>query len=178
MTIWKTHLVILLFKCNLKRVQQGSSPHPLTSAAFTLSFIRCGRAKVSSRKNKWWISEAHRDVSEASLHLQAIHQICAANSLSRSVPSSDWLPWCQCAHLFLQPEPRFGSHQPLSLPPLSQWDKGPTNQSCHRPTNRPPTLSAARRKTQLFIHLFPPSLFCSLFILVNITSPVGTLRGS
>lgn len=45
-----SHSVISLFECNLSQVQQGLLLHPTTSAAFTLSFIRRRRAKVSSRK--------------------------------------------------------------------------------------------------------------------------------
>lgn len=94
--------------------------------------------------------------------------MCAAtNSYSRSVPPLIGFPDPNV------PTPFFPSRTPFGLPsdpPIS----GPTiQQSAH-----PLPLSAAGWKTQSFIHLFPSPLLCSLLLLVNITSPVGTLRGS
>lgn len=107
-----------------------------------------------------------------------LSNLCRSKLLLQISPSSDWLPCSQCTHPLFPTRAPFGLLQPLSPPSPFQWDKRPSNQSYHHPTKQPPTLSATGRKTQSFIHLFPPSFLCSLFILVNFTSPLGMLRGS
>lgn len=114
--------------------------------------------------------------------------LCRNKLLLRISPSSDWLPWSPCLHPLFPFHPKAPWFVPtLPLPPLVSSTSLGRSTPPHpflRPSlplplpTHPPTLSAAGWKTQSFIHLFPPPFLCSLFILVSITLPVGTLRGS
>lgn len=108
--------------------------------------------------------------------------LCRNKLLLHISPSSDWLPRSPCLHPLFPFHPKAPWFVPtLPLPPLvSSTSLGRSTPPFLRPSLPlpPPTLSAAGWKTQSFIHLFPPPFLCSLFILVNITLPVGTLRGS